>query len=73
MHYDHARLRAAMAEAGDTNSSHVAEALSVHPATAWRLINGHSEPAAETLAEIERRYGITAADLFPAGEPHRAA
>ncbi|MCT9090611.1 helix-turn-helix domain-containing protein [Streptomyces sp. ASQP_92] len=64
MHYNHRRLVDAMAKVGDTKSPQVAQRLDVHPATAWRLIKGRSKPAGETLAAIEREYGLTAADLY---------
>ncbi|MEL3944476.1 helix-turn-helix domain-containing protein [Streptomyces sp. LNU-CPARS28] len=64
MPYNHRRLVDAMTAAGDTKSPQVARRLAVHPATAWRLIKGRSKPAAETLAAIEREYGLTAADLY---------
>ncbi|GAU67658.1 hypothetical protein SSP35_05_02250 [Streptomyces sp. NBRC 110611] len=64
MHYDHARLLAAMNAAGDTDGARAARRLDVHPATAWRLRVGRSQPSTRTLAAIERAYGLTASDLF---------
>ncbi|ARF55976.1 helix-turn-helix domain-containing protein [Streptomyces gilvosporeus] len=64
MHFDHARLLAALAAAGDTTDAKIAHRLGVNPSTAWRLRNGVTRPAARTLAAIERAYGVTAAELY---------
>ncbi|MEV5086839.1 helix-turn-helix domain-containing protein [Streptomyces griseoincarnatus] len=44
----------------------IARRLSLPPATVYRWTSGRGVPSGESLAVIERTYGVTAADLFPA-------
>lgn len=64
MQFDHSRLLAAWAAAGDTTDAAVARRLEISPSTAWRLRKGVCSPGSRTLARIESAYGVTAAELY---------
>jgi transcriptional regulator with XRE-family HTH domain len=56
----------AVAKHDDYRIGDIARRLGVPPANVSRWATGHSVPSGPALAAIERAYGITAAQLFPA-------
>ncbi|MET8399611.1 helix-turn-helix domain-containing protein [Streptomyces sp900116325] len=59
-------LRAAAAALGDNTAVSIAARLNTPYVTVQRWTSGRGIPAGPALAAIERAYGITPADLFPA-------
>ncbi|MFE5851978.1 XRE family transcriptional regulator [Streptomyces sp. NPDC056500] len=62
--YDRRVLRAVARDKGIHTPTDLQHALMVAPATAWRLWNGHTAPAARTSAAVQRMLGLTADDLL---------
>lgn len=59
-------LRAAAAALGDTTAVAIAERLETPYVTVRRWTSGRGVPSGPSLADIERIYGVTSAQLFPA-------
>ncbi|MGA5084057.1 helix-turn-helix domain-containing protein [Streptomyces pseudogriseolus] len=67
MAFDAKALRvAALAKKNDTTAAAIARRIGIPYGTVIRWTSGRSVPAGPALAAIERAYGVTAADLFPA-------
>ncbi|MGW3711381.1 hypothetical protein ACWDN6_14690 [Streptomyces albogriseolus] len=66
MTFDPKPLRVAAAAKGDNSVAAISRRLAAPYATVIRWTNGSSTPAGPALATIERTYGVTAGDLFPA-------
>jgi hypothetical protein len=66
MSFDLKALRVAALDKGDTTTAAISRRTGIPYATVIRWTSGRGIPAGPALATIERTYGVTAGDLFPA-------
>lgn len=69
MQYDRSTLRGVAKAHGHSHYTHLAAALGISPATAWRLWHGRTAPSAAIASRVEATYGLPLSRLLtPADE-----
>ncbi|MEU1082347.1 helix-turn-helix transcriptional regulator [Streptomyces sp. NPDC005908] len=64
--FDLKALRRAAIDHGDTSAAAIARRLGMPYGTVIRWTSGRAAPSGPALAAIERAYGLTPAQLYPA-------